>query len=196
MGRALVIVSAGVAMFAAYLYVQQRDAASAATSADDSADTGNILDTIQEGIDTMTNAVKSIGYTYEKVPVQYRYAIGMAEMGNALPDQLLARLLYQESRYRPEIIDGSVRSPAGAIGIAQFMPATAKEWNVNPLDPYSSIQGAGRYLAWLHKQTGSWARALAAYNWGVGNVKRNGIESAPLETRNYFSQILSDIGLA
>lgn len=146
--------------------------------------------------DTASEIMNSItGYTQEKVPSQYRAAIATAETANGIPDGMLARLLWQESRYRPEIIDGRKTSPVGALGIAQFMPATAAEWGVDPLDAFSSIAGAGRYLAWLFKQTGAWDRALAAYNWGVGNVNRKGLERAPAETRNYFSQILADIGL-
>jgi soluble lytic murein transglycosylase-like protein len=135
------------------------------------------------------------GYSPEKVPVQYRAAIAEAESANGIPSGMLARLLWQESRYRPEIINGSKASPAGALGIAQFMPATAAEMKLNPLDPFAAIAGAGRYLASLFRQVGAWDKALASYNWGVGNVKRKGLASAPTETVNYFTQILADIGL-
>lgn len=151
-------------------------------------------------IDAIDNLSEEImrgvtGYTPAKVPEAYREAIDSAEQANGIPQGMLARLLWQESRYRPEIIDGRVKSPTGAMGIAQFMPATAREWGVDALNPESAIAGAGRYLAWLYKRTGSWQLALAAYNWGIGNVLRKGIASAPTETKNYFSQILADIGL-
>lgn len=135
------------------------------------------------------------GYSPDKVPSQYRGAIAQAETANAIPAGMLARLLWQESRFNPKIIDGRQVSPVGALGIAQFMPETAKEWGVDPLDPFAAIAGAGRYLAWLFRQVGAWDKALAAYNWGIGNVKKKGLAVAPLETRNYFSQILADIGL-
>lgn len=48
----------------------------------------------------------------------------------------------------------------------------------------------------LYRQTGDWAQALAAYNWGIGNVRRKGLAAAPAETRNYYAGILADIGLA
>lgn len=125
----------------------------------------------------------------------YLSAIREAEERYALPENLLVRLLEQESHYRPEIIDGRVASPAGAQGIAQFMPATAAEFRINPLDPWQSIDAAGKYLAQLYARFGNWPDALAAYNWGMGNVSRKGRGAAPLETRNYVAGILGDIGL-
>lgn len=127
---------------------------------------------------------------------QYADAIRTAEQANGIPESLLGRVLYQESRFRPDIISGQTRSPVGAVGIAQFMPATAAEWGVNATDPYSSIDGAGRYLRWLYERLGSWEKALAGYNWGIGNVQRQGLEKAPAETRAYVSEILSDVDVA
>lgn len=126
-------------------------------------------------------------------PAKYAAAIMQAEDANSIPRDVLARLLFQECRWREDIITGRTRSPVGAIGIAQFMPATAAERGLNPLDPYASIAEAGRYLAWLRARHNSWAEALAAYNWGTGNVARKGLARAPQETRDYFSQILADV---
>lgn len=136
------------------------------------------------------------GYSFDKVPTMYRAAIAKAEQENGLPAQMLARLLWQECRYRPAIIDGRVRSPAGALGIAQFMPATAREMGIDPLNPFEAIPAAARYLAGLYRATGKdWRKALAAYNWGIGNVQRKGLAAAPLETRLYYGQILADLGM-
>lgn len=157
-------------------------------------DVEDIVDTLDDGFNAII-PVRSLMWSPEKVPPVYRAAIAGAETANGIPSGMLARLLYQESRYRPDIISGRTRSRAGAIGIAQFMPATAAEWGVDPFDPFSSIDGAGRYLAWLHRRVGSWAGALAAYNWGIGNVMKKGLSSAPVETQNYFGQILADLGL-
>jgi soluble lytic murein transglycosylase-like protein len=66
-------------------------------------------------------------------------------------------------------------SPAGAVGLMQFMPATAKEFGVNPLDPESSIQGAAKLDRALQGQfAGPDQRdlALAAYNAGPGSIAR------------------------
>lgn len=123
----------------------------------------------------------------------YADAIRAAEAKQQLPDGLLARVLYQESRFRNDIITGATRSSAGAVGIAQFMPGTAADLGVDPLDPFSSIDGAARYLRQLYNSTGDWSRALAAYNWGIGNVQRKGLDRAPLETRNYVAEILADV---
>lgn len=129
-------------------------------------------------------------------PEKYAPAIAAAEQRHGIPRDMLARLLYQESRYREDIITGRVKSPVGALGIAQFMPATAQEMGIDPLEPMQAIDGAGRYLARLYRASGTWAKALAAYNWGLGNVQRKGMAKAPAETRNYYAQILNDINAA
>lgn len=64
-----------------------------------------------------------------------------------------------------------VRSSAGAIGIAQFMPGTARSRGVNPLNPRQALKGAAKLDADLIKQTGSYRRGLAAYNAGPGNIQ-------------------------
>jgi soluble lytic murein transglycosylase-like protein len=122
--------------------------------------------------------------------------IRAAEVRYSLPENLLARLLYQESRFRPEIIDGSVRSSTGAIGIAQFMPATAAELSVDPTDPHASIKAAAKMLRRLYDKFGDWSSALAAYNWGEGNVARKGIAQLPEETAKYVAEISADVSIA
>jgi soluble lytic murein transglycosylase-like protein len=126
----------------------------------------------------------------------YLGAIAEAEARYGLPHNLLARQLYQESRFRPEIIDGSLTSSAGAIGIAQFMPATAADFGIDPADAFASIDAAARYDRQLFDQFGSWDAALAAYNWGPGSVQNKGLGAAPRETVAYYSGILGDLGIA
>lgn len=84
-------------------------------------------------------------------------------------------------------------SHAGAIGIMQFMPGTAKMLGINPKDPNQAIDGAARYLKQLYNQTGSWEKAVAAYNWGIGNVTKKGLQNAPAETRNYLKKVLGGV---
>jgi soluble lytic murein transglycosylase-like protein len=103
-----------------------------------------------------------------------------------LPAGLLSRMAYQESNY-----DRWAESPMGAQGIMQFMPATAAEWRVNPWEPASAIDGAGRYMKWLYAMTGSWEKAIAAYNFGIGNVTKG--RTWPAETVAYVSRIVGDI---
>lgn len=121
----------------------------------------------------------------------YLATIREAEQKHGLPESLLARLLYQESRFRPDIIEGRTVSSAGAVGIAQIVP----KWHpgIDPLDPFASIDYAAGYLRRLYDQFGEWSLALAAYNWGPGNLARQGVENAPRETRDYMTQILSDV---
>lgn len=126
----------------------------------------------------------------------YLDVIEETEQAEGLPNNLLARLLWQESRYRADIIEGRTVSSAGAVGIAQIVP----RWHpsVDPLDPVASIRYAGGYLRDLYNMFGSWEQALAAYNWGPGNLSKVKNESdwlarAPLETRNYVTQIGGDV---
>lgn len=124
----------------------------------------------------------------------YRLTIEAAADETGVPVEILSWLLWKESRYNPKIISGQITSRAGALGIAQFMPGTAVEWLGSEraaLDPEEAIPGAARYLQWLFNKTGSWSKALAAYNWGIGNVQRKGLAVAPAETRDYFTTILA-----
>lgn len=144
--------------------------------------------------DAMSTLQRALGLW--RAPPQYAPLIAAAEARYGLPPRMLERLLYQESRYRADIISGATRSPVGALGIAQFMPATAAEMKINPLDPAQAIDAAGRYLAQLFKRFGTWREALASYNWGMGNVQRKGLDLAPRETRAYYSEILADVNTA
>ncbi|UOY03922.1 transglycosylase SLT domain-containing protein [Blastococcus sp. PRF04-17] len=99
---------------------------------------------------------------------------------------LLAAVASQESNF-----DSQAVSSAGAQGLMQFMPATAKGLGVNAFDPTSSIDGAARYLSDLTRQFGSTPLALAAYNAGPGTVSRyGGIPPFP-ETQNYVRAVMS-----
>lgn len=110
-----------------------------------------------------------------------------------LPDKLLARVAYQESRFRPDIITGQTVSKAGAQGLMQIIP----RWHpsVDPLNPEASIWYAGKYLKEQFNRFKSWPLALAAYNWGPGNLSNHGFEKAPAETHNYVHEITNDLNL-
>lgn len=119
------------------------------------------------------------------------------EQKYTLPDGLLHRLLKQESAFRTDVITGKKRSSVGALGIAQFMPKTAREElgsELLALDPEKAIEGAARYLKKIYGWTKGrgWVDAVAAYNWGAGNVNewRAGNKRIPSETRKYVKNIL------
>ena len=99
---------------------------------------------------------------------------------------VLAAMAKQESGFNSQAV-----SPAGAQGLMQFMPATAKGLGVNALDPTSAIDGAARYLSSLTKQFGSTDLALAAYNAGPGTVSRYGGMPPYSETQNYVRSVMS-----
>ena len=112
------------------------------------------------------------------------------EEQHGLPSGLLQAVAYTESRYNP-----NAGSKAGAQGMFQFMPATAQQYGVDVKDPVSSAQGAAKMYANLLKQYGGDVpKALAGYNWGSGNVQKQGMDKMPTETRNYISQITNLMG--
>lgn len=118
--------------------------------------------------------------------VDYKPQIYYSARLTGVPPLLLAALLRQESKFNP----GVVNTRTGASGIAQFMPATAREWfgadwQSGVFNPERAIHQAARYLAWLYRQHGTWRLAVAAYNWGTGLLSRNGLALAPKETRDY-----------
>lgn len=121
-----------------------------------------------------------------------------SEKKHGIPHNLLVRVAYQESRFRSDIINGQVNSSAGASGLMQIIPRLHPDPDygktLNTLDPTSAIDYGGFYLAKQFRRFGDWELALAAYNWGGGNVAKNpDFESWPLETRNYVEEITGDV---
>lgn len=90
----------------------------------------------------------------------------------------------------------NMRSSVGAQGHFQFMPDTAKQYGLaNPDDFNQSSDAAARYYRdLLKKYGGNLEQALAAYNWGPGNVDKKGLANAPLETRNYMNRVMGGMG--
>lgn len=120
------------------------------------------------------------------VPAQY--AAKIAELAHRfdLSPALLEAVVWQESRWR----EGAV-SPAGARGLAQLMPGTARDLGVDPDDPMQNLEGGARYLReQLDRFDGDLEKALAAYNAGPGRVERaNGVPNIR-ETKQYVAAIL------
>ena len=112
-----------------------------------------------------------------------------------------------ESSFNP-----SARSPVGATGLFQFMPATAERFGMNVapqddrLDPHKSARAAAQYLRFLHGRFESWPLALAAYNAGEGRVGRllrthDGVSFEdivaylPSETQMYVPKVMATVAL-
>lgn len=131
----------------------------------------------------------------------YKGLVLAAAAAHGVPWQMMAAEIGQESGWDPNIINPA----SGASGIAQFEPSTAAPLGIDPFDPQSAIPGMARYLASLHAQLASrgfsqWSYALAAYDWGIGNVERalqDGTppSSWPDETRHYVQVITSRSGV-
>ena len=105
----------------------------------------------------------------------------------ALPVPYLTRLIFRESAFRVSVV-----SPAGAQGVAQFMPGTARERGLlDPFDPEQAIPHAAHFLSDLRRQFGNLGLAAAAYNGGPGRVSAwlAGTGGLPGETRAYVLAI-------
>ncbi len=122
------------------------------------------------------------GHKYENMVALEAQRIG-------LDPNLAVHVLYKETGNlkNPE----SARSRAGALGVMQLMPRTAKELGVDPLNPEENIRGGVAYLKQMMDQFNDPILALAAYNAGPGRVNQvlrsgKGIEALPRETQNYI----------
>lgn len=129
------------------------------------------------------------------IPADAQSYMEKVEEKNGLPRGTLDSVLFKESSRGK-----NMKSGAGAEGYFGFMPDTAKQYNVNPYDFYSSADGAGKMLGELNKKyDGNIKLALGGYNWGQGKVDNavangSGMLSFPKETRNYSNDIASNVG--
>jgi hypothetical protein len=118
---------------------------------------------------------------------EYDQLIAQAAAKYNIDPDIFRRLLMRESQLNPR----AVNPTSGAAGIAQFMPATARGLGIDPLDPAQAIPASAQYVRQnLNQFGGDYSHALAAYNWGPGNVASKGLAAAPAETRAYIANIL------
>ncbi|HBX9930289.1 TPA: lytic transglycosylase domain-containing protein [Klebsiella pneumoniae] len=115
---------------------------------------------------------------------------GSLEGKYGLPAGLLSSVAGTESGGDPFAV-----SPKGAKGPFQFMDGTARDLGLKGMDvydPHKSADAAARYLRYLLDATGGdLEKALASYNWGLGNVKKKGMDNLPSETRNYVPKVMA-----
>jgi hypothetical protein len=119
-----------------------------------------------------------VNYESQARTVAKRYGIN--------PDVFVA-LVRQESGG-----NAGARSGAGAIGLTQLMPATAKSLGVNADDPIQNLEGGAKYLKEQLDRFGDYRKALAAYNAGPGAVSKYGGVPPYAETQNYVKRILGN----
>src|SRR4051812_45068622 len=120
------------------------------------------------------------------VPARFAPAIARAAQRWSVAGTLLAAQLYKESNFNP-----FARSPAGAQGIAQFMPGTARALGLtDPFDAPAAIDAQAHLMRDLLRQFGAVPLALAAYNAGPAPVGRCGCVPAIPETQAYVADIL------
>jgi soluble lytic murein transglycosylase-like protein len=127
------------------------------------------------------------------------------DVGTLISEQptLIRAIISAESAGKPEAV-----SKKGAKGLMQLMPGTAKELGVDPTDPAQNIEGGTRYINQMLNKFKDEKLALAAYNWGPGNlqraiarVKKEGLKPTwenilevayvPAETRKYVSKVIT-----
>jgi hypothetical protein len=118
--------------------------------------------------------------------------IESAARAHNLPLEFFARVIWQESRFQPNVVGPRTRSGDRAQGIAQFMPRTAAERGLlDPFDPVQALPKSAEFLRELADQFGNLGLAAAAYNAGPGRVREflSARRALPAETRNYVLAI-------
>lgn len=126
---------------------------------------------------------------------QYLAPLEAAEVARSMPTDLLVRVAYQESHFREDIISGQVKSPAGCVGLMQLnpvdFPGAGQDWR-------QDILTAADYLVRLYAEHEDWQLAVAAYNWGPGNLRKFllGKATMPKETTDYITEVFTDVPVA
>jgi hypothetical protein len=118
--------------------------------------------------------------------------IESAARSNDLPVDYFARIIWQESRFQPDVVGPRTRNGQRAQGIAQFMPGTAAERRLlDPFDPVEALPKSAEFLVELRNQFGNLGLAAAAYNAGPHRLREYlaGARPLPAQTRNYVMAV-------
>ena len=126
--------------------------------------------------------------SYSRNKNAFDQLIRQAAQQHGVSEGLVKAIMHTESGFNIH-----ARSPVGAQGLMQLMPATARRFNVsNAYDPQQNIFGGVKYLSWLLKRfNGDTRLAIAAYNAGEGNVDKYGDVPPFRETRDYVKRVTS-----
>jgi len=122
-------------------------------------------------------------------PAAYRQLFEQSGRRYGVSPDLLAAVAQTESGFNPRAVSG-----AGARGLMQLMPATARGLKVDPSNAAEAVDGAARLLAQNQRSFGSTTLALAAYNAGAGAVTRYHGVPPYAETRSYVTKVLAAAG--
>lgn len=126
--------------------------------------------------------------SYSRNKNAFDHIIRQAAQTHGVSEGLIKAVMHTESGFNV-----NARSPVGAQGLMQLMPATARRFNVsNAYDPQQNINAGAKYLAWLMKRfNGNTSLALAGYNAGEGNVQKYGGIPPFRETQDYVRRVSS-----
>jgi hypothetical protein len=122
----------------------------------------------------------------------WRVALGLDDLESeqGLPEGTMTAIMRHESAGNP-----GVTSPVGAKGLFQLMPDTAQAYRADPYNPYQAAPAAAKELGSLYrKYQGDMPKVLAAWNWGQGNLDRQGLAKAPPETKTFLGNVLGMLG--
>ena len=125
--------------------------------------------------------------------IDYHQLARLDAQQNGISADLFEKQIQVESGFNPNAV-----SPAGAVGMAQFMPSTAQGLEINPYDPVQSLSGAASLMARYFTKYQSYDKALAAYNAGTSRLDTavaqcgSGWERCiPAETQRYITVIMN-----